>query len=102
MISSTDTMSTSLTFIAWEVAKHLEWQQKVHEELKQTRMCGNQGILKYSDLELLGYLGTVITEEFRIQVPTPSSLPQVVPKYGAKIGGIWVPENVKPHPLFPN
>ena len=99
MIGGTDTTSTSMTFIAWELAKHPGWQQKVREELRQAHVHAERGVLKYDDLEPLKCLNAVIMEGLRMHSSTPSSLPRIVPKGGAKVAGIWVPENVNPIPF---
>lgn len=101
MIGGTDTTSITLSYTTWELAKQPKWQEKVRQELRDHNVRNENGVVKYSDVENLKLLDAVVSEGLRLHPAAPSSLPRVVPKGGARIAGIWVPEDVRPRPLSP-
>lgn len=66
----------------------------MRQELLETGVRIEGGVLKYADLEKLKLLDAIMTEGLRLNPAAPGSLPRVVPKGGARIAGIWVPEDV--------
>lgn len=94
MIGGTDTTSITLSYTVWELAKQPVWQEKMRQELRESGVRANSGVLRYADLEKLRLLDAVVTEGLRLHPAAPGSLPRVVPKGGARIGGIWVPQDV--------
>lgn len=94
MIGGTDTTSITLSYTAWELAKQPALQGKVRQELREAGVRIDAGVPRYEDLEKLKLLDAVATEGLRLHPAAPASLPRVSPKGGAKIAGIWVPEDV--------
>lgn len=96
MIGGTDTTSITLTYTSWELAKQPQLQEKLRQELRNSGLPMAANVLRYSDLENLPYLDAVVKEGLRLHPAAPASLPRIVPKGGARLSGIWVPENVRP------
>jgi cytochrome P450 len=97
MIGGTDTTSITLSYTAWELAKQPAWQEKMRQEMRASGVRVDSHVLRYMDLEKLKLLDAVVTEGLRLHPAAPGSLPRVVPKGGAKIAGLWVPEDVSTH-----
>ena len=96
MIGGTDTTSVTLTYTSWELAKQPKLQEKIRQELRDAGLFMEGTVLRYSDLENLPFLDAVVREGLRLHPAAPASLPRIVPKGGAELSGIWIPEDVRP------
>ena len=94
MIGGTDTTSITLTYTAWELAKHPALQDELRHELQKAGFHADSDVLRYSELEDLPFLDAVVTEGLRLHPAAPASLPRLAPKGGVRLAGIWVPEGV--------
>ena len=94
MIGGTDTTSITLTYTAWELAKQPTLQEKLRQELRNAGLRTEGNVLRYPDLENLPLLDAVVKEGLRLHPAAPASLPRIVPKGGARLSGIWIPEDV--------
>ena len=99
MIGGTDTTSTTLTYTAWDLAKHPQWQTRLREELQRAKVRFRSGVPDYKDIDRLEILDAVELEGLRLHPAAPGSLPRVVSLQGAWITGIFIPGGVSfPHP----
>jgi cytochrome P450 len=75
VFAGTDTTSTALTYLFWELAQHQDWQDRLRVELTESSATS-----KYHTLEDLPILDALISESMRLhqQVYNESSLPVVV------------------------
>lgn len=99
MIGGTDTTSITLTYTSWELAKQPAIQEKLRQEMRDAGVQMDGDVLRYSGLEELPLLDAVVMEGLRLHPAAPASLPRVVPKGGSRLGGVWVPEDVRPDPF---
>ena len=90
----TDTTSNVLTFTTWELSRHPEWQRRLREEFEEKGVIFVGGVAPYEQLKNLEVLDAVVQEGLRMYPAAVGSLPRVVPKGGAWIGGVWVPGGV--------
>lgn len=74
MIGGTDTTSITLSYTAWELAKQPVWQEKMRQELRESGVRANSGVLRYADLEKSKLLDAVVTEGLGLHPATPGSL----------------------------
>lgn len=98
VFAGTDTTSTTLTYLWWELAKNPQWQDKIREELKthvgskeETR---SYRIPSYADIVDLPVLDAVINEALRLHPAAPASLPRITPPGGRTVNGYYIPEQV--------
>ncbi|KAL6245307.1 hypothetical protein RBB50_008082 [Rhinocladiella similis] len=91
VFAGTDTTSTTLTYLFWELTRHDTWQSRVRAELSAQGQWKN-GMPSYSDVIDLPVLAAVINEALRLHPAAPASLPRVVPPQGRVLNGIYIPE----------
>lgn len=91
-----DTTSTTLTFLFWELAKHQMWQDKLREEIK----ASSDSAPTFQQLQDLPILEAVIEEALRLHPAAPASLPRETPAGGRELNGFFVPEKVRNMLLF--
>ena len=97
LIGGTDTTSITLTYTSWELAKQPKLQEKLRHELQDAGLQMEGNVLRYPDLENLALLDAVVREGLRLHPAAPASLPRVVPKGGATLSGLRIPEDVRSH-----
>lgn len=94
IIGGTDTTSTTLTYMVWELAMHPQWQTRLREELQLHNVKFHFGVPDYEGIEGLEILSAIVSEGLRLHPAAPGSLPRVVPPQGARITGMFVPGGV--------
>lgn len=96
LVAGTDTTATTLTYIAWELAKDKDLQGQLRQELKDLdiHVDGSGEIPPYKIVDALPLLNGVILEGLRLHGPAVGSLPRLAPAGGATIGGVFVPGGV--------
>lgn len=92
--TTTDTTSTTLTYLFWELTRHPTWQSRLRAELSAQEPWAN-GMPSYSDVLDLPVLAAVINEALRLHPAAPASLPRVVPTDGRVLNGVFIPEQVR-------
>lgn len=75
MMGGTNTMSTTLNYTAWELAKHPQWQTSLWEELQRSNVKFCSGAPEYKSIESLKILDPIISEGLRLHLAAPGSLP---------------------------
>ncbi|KAM0261408.1 hypothetical protein ACHAQJ_002261 [Trichoderma viride] len=93
VFAGTDTTSTTLTYLFWELAKHQDWQTRLREELCQT--IWDDVVPSDKHLTDLPILDAVITEALRLHPAAPASLQRETPSGGRTLNGVFVPEKVR-------
>jgi cytochrome P450 len=91
---NTDTTSTTLTYLFWELTKHPEWQNRIQKELQGfagNADGGKSEILKGTETPILE---AVINEALRLHPAAPASLPRSVPAGGVQLSSYDIPEDV--------
>lgn len=88
LLAGTDTTAFTLTCLVCAVLKQVAVQSALAEEVG--RLEDN---FTDAQLEELPFLEAVINETLRLYGPAAGSLPRVVPKGGAHLGGYFVPED---------
>ncbi|KAJ5377210.1 uncharacterized protein N7496_004619 [Penicillium cataractarum] len=92
--AGSDTTSISLTAILYNLLKHPNVYQKLHEEIKQ---ADNQGKLSspaisFRESQSLPYFQACVKEGLRLHPATGLPLSRVVPKGGATLCGRFFPQ----------
>ncbi|KAK5166454.1 uncharacterized protein LTR77_007997 [Saxophila tyrrhenica] len=94
VFAGTDTTSTTLTYLFWELTRNPEWQQRIRDELRglDRNDSSSDGVqlLKASDAPVLE---AVINEALRLHPAAPASLPRATPPGGAQLGLYYIPED---------
>jgi cytochrome P450 len=85
-----DTTSTTLTYLFWELARDPSWQHRVRQEL----LSQTSGV-SYGDIQSLTLLDAIINEALRLHPAAPASLPRETPPGGKMLGGHFIPEKVR-------
>lgn len=86
----TDTTSTTLTFMFWELARHQDWQDKLRQELEILP----DDSPTFQQVQGLPILDAVVNEALRLHPAAPSSLPRETPTGGRELNGYFIPEKV--------
>lgn len=97
MFAGTDTTSTTLTYLFWELSRHPSYQQQIREELQLMNAGDSSGVPAYNDIQALPILDSVINEALRLHPAAPASLPRETPPSGTSLNGYYVPEKVYPY-----
>ncbi|RVX72168.1 hypothetical protein B0A52_04372 [Exophiala mesophila] len=91
VFAGTDTTSTTLTYLFWELTRRPEWQSRLHEELSAQPEWVN-GIPSYNQVKDLPILEAVIEEALRLHPAAPASLVRETPQGGRVLNGVLIPE----------
>jgi hypothetical protein len=91
IFAGTDTTGNTFSYMFFELARHPEWQEKLHQELDKIDFIG---VPAHSNVSQLPILDALIHETLRVWPASPASLPRVTPIGGGVIDGVRVPENV--------
>jgi cytochrome P450 len=91
IFAGTDTTGNTFSYMFFELARHPEWQEKLHQELDKVDFIG---VPAHSNVSQLPILDALIHETLRVWPASPASLPRVTPIGGGIIDGVRVPENV--------
>jgi len=91
LVAGVDTSSVTLSYIAYEIAKHPELFRILGDELTN---YSDVDSLKSTELEQLPVLNAVIKETLRMWPPV-APLPRLVPPQGATLGGQHIPGDVQ-------
>lgn len=86
VFAGTDTTSTTLTYLFWELARNQKWQSRLRQEIKNTKTT-------YQSLKDLPILDALVNEGLRLHPAAPASLQRIVPKGGGQLCGKFIPEN---------
>ncbi|KAK5688024.1 hypothetical protein LTS10_000002 [Elasticomyces elasticus] len=86
--SASDTTSTTLTFLFWELAQHQEWQSRLRAELRAHAPAPST----FQQVQNLPILDAVINEALRLHPAAPASLPRETPMGGQVLNGYSIPE----------
>ncbi|EDS34511.1 cytochrome P450 9b1 [Culex quinquefasciatus] len=109
-----DTVSTALTFLAYELALNPDVQEKLRKEVEDTNRMLNGGSLTYDSLHKMTYLDMVLSESLRMWPPASAVDRYCVKDYvlddgqGLKFtiekgAGIWLPiQGIHHDPRFYN
>lgn len=84
ILAATETTSSALAYIFYELAKNQELQAKLREEL-----CAYEG---YHDLDQLKLLDACIREGLRYRPPVALTGSRAVPQGGLEVCGYYLPE----------
>jgi cytochrome P450 len=87
IVAGSDTTGITLTYLTWAVLQRPEVRVALEEEVGQLPADFTE-----TDLETLPLLNATIDETLRLYGAAPGSLPRIVPKGGAQLGGYFVPE----------
>ncbi|KAI7815653.1 cytochrome p450, partial [Rhyzopertha dominica] len=71
MFAGHDTVSSALSFLLYEVARHTDVQEKIVDELKETFGNDFSTDLSYEGIKRMQYLSCVIKEALRLYPPVP-------------------------------
>lgn len=88
-----DTTSTTLTYLFWELARHPEWQRKLRSEISHD-IVWTDGLPSFKDISELPLLDAVVNEALRLHPAAPASLPRETPVGGRMLNGVFIPEKV--------
>ena len=91
MTGGTETISTLLSGLTYNLCRNPQTLQKLTEEI---RTIGCSDDLTITNLSGMKYLNACIQESLRLYPPIPEGLPRIVPKGGAQICGELVPGGV--------
>ena len=91
--AGTDTMSLTLTYLFWILAKNETLQERLVNELQSALVKSNEAI-QFEDISGLPFLDAVMNESLRVYGSIPIGLQRQVPHEGGTIGGIHVPPGV--------
>ncbi len=89
---SSDTTSTTLTYLFWELARHPTWQTKLRNELLEKPWVDS--VPTYKAVVDLPVLDCVINEALRLHPAAPASLQRETPSGGRTLNGVYIPEKV--------
>ncbi|KFB49800.1 AGAP012296-PA-like protein [Anopheles sinensis] len=76
-----DTVSTCLTFLAYELTINREVQDKLYEEIRETKAALGGGPLTYDAVQQMQYMDMVVSEGLRMWSPAPSTDRECVRDY---------------------
>jgi cytochrome P450 len=90
--AGSETTATGMTGILHYLLRYPEQFRKLREEIRGE--FGSSEEITFAATAKLTYLNAVINEGLRLCPPTPTMLPRLAPKGGAKVCGYWIPEGV--------
>lgn len=89
--SSSDTTSTTLAHIFFELTKHPEHIERVREELHSAVPSRMAHDVRNHNIQHLDHLNGVINEALRLHPPVPTAIPRLTPPEGVTIGERFIP-----------
>jgi cytochrome P450 len=92
VFAGTDTTSTTLTYLFWELSQQVEWQNDVRKELDSISLTDR--VATYRDVNNLKVLDAVITEALRLHPAAPASLPRECSTQATELAGYQIPAGV--------
>ena len=95
VFAGTDTTSTTLTYLFWELAENPEWQNRVRQELQINAQFNEDGLTEYKDLSSLPILDAIVNEANRLHPAALGSLWRESPAGGRMLAGHFVPPKVR-------
>ncbi|KAL6245652.1 hypothetical protein RBB50_007651 [Rhinocladiella similis] len=87
IFAGTDTTSTTLTFLFWELSRHQDLQKRLRDEL----LAHTEPFPTFQQVQGLPFLEAVINEALRLHPAAPASLPRETPAGGAELNGYYIP-----------
>ncbi|KIW99286.1 uncharacterized protein Z519_00949 [Cladophialophora bantiana CBS 173.52] len=87
IFAGTDTTSTTLTFLFWELSRNQTWQKRLREEL----LAHTDSSPTFQQIQDLPVLEAVINEALRLHPAAPASLPRETPVGGKELNGFFIP-----------
>jgi len=93
LVAGVDTTGIALTYIAYVLAKHPQWLEKLSKEISEYKIDVDD--FQSVELERLPLLNAVIREVLRLYPPAPAPFGRVSPSEGTFIGGYKVPGGIK-------
>jgi hypothetical protein len=94
----TDTTSTTLVYLFWELSQRPEFQDRIRAEITELDSSEPNAPPEWKTVVNLQVLDAVVKEALRLHTAAPASLWRVVPKGGRVLDGYFIPENVPPFP----
>jgi len=91
LFAGTDTTSTTLTYVFWELANHPDLQEKLYAELEKVPRQDRFRIPSFKDIATLPLLDATINEILRVHPAAPSSMMRITPHGGGVVGGVFIP-----------
>jgi len=86
-----ETSAAGLTYLFWELSKHPEWQEKLHEELMTLdppiRFPKSADLPPAKSIDNLPILEAIVTETLRLHAPIPGIQPRVTPSPSCSLAG---------------
>lgn len=95
VFAGTDTTSTTLTYLFWELSENPEWQNRLREELKTSPQFNEEGLTEYKDLSSLPILDAIVNEANRLHPAALGSLWREPPASGKVLAGYFIPPKVR-------
>ncbi|EAQ82928.1 hypothetical protein CHGG_10746 [Chaetomium globosum CBS 148.51] len=94
VIAGSDTTAVTLASVIYYLSKYPEARQKLLDEMEHAQTHGlASNPITYAEAIKLPYLSAVINEAMRIHPATGFILERLVPKGGATLHGVYLPEN---------
>ncbi|KAK4551890.1 hypothetical protein LTR86_010791 [Recurvomyces mirabilis] len=93
VFAGTDTTSTTLTYLFWELTRHPTWQNRVREEFQQSPITTQSSAATLKRLFESPILDAVVQEALRLHPAAPASLQRIVPSGGATLSSFFVPQD---------
>ncbi|PWN86770.1 cytochrome P450 [Acaromyces ingoldii] len=98
MIAGSDTSSTTLLYLFYEIALRPHLQQQLFDELSTATATGSDERITREDVEKLSLFNACIKETLRLHPPVPGVLPRLAPERGLTLGSpkssLFVPSGV--------
>lgn len=91
VFAGTDTTSTTLTYLCWELTKHPDLQSRLRQELQQLQGCHSLQVPLSREVLQSPLLEAVINESLRLHPAAPASLLRITPPTGATVSDVWLP-----------
>lgn len=92
--AGTDTTAMSISYLLYELASHVEWQERLRKEIIEAGLGKKEKGWSYDILKGLSVFQACVHESMRLHPGIGPGLPRVTPKEGMIIDGLFVPGNV--------
>jgi cytochrome P450 len=93
LLGGSETTATLLAGVTWLLLQNPAALARVTQEVRSA--FTTEAEITITSVSTLPYMLACLNEALRIYPPVASGLPRRVPKGGAFIGGVFVPENVR-------